>query len=315
MIRVFVLLSVVVSAVALGVARPSLPQLVQRVAEAGGLATFAQGGKQALATALAAATLSLSAPVPSVVAQENWQRVNSRSASHLKSTFYLLLDAGDLWRVMHVEYLGMNEDDEPLLAGLRAFTVVRDGKGVAHDILDEVEVSLVGYDGLIEQGIAIEVKKVLLHPERSFLDLLVLSVADVDLSEYEPVKVELWPMKMLTELEMLTYRADLVDNELGFFAYPAMRRSCVAGNFFVKQGVAMHSCVVPQMPSSISSPIFVKESGALVALHIGYNDDGLPYAVAAPPALVRISNTALAADGAEKVATTWGRIKTPRGER
>lgn len=130
------------------------------------------------------------------------------------------------------------------------------------------------------------------------------------MSDYLPIKVELWPMKMLTELEMLSYRFDLADNALGFFAYPAMRRSCVAGSFFVKQGVAMHSCVLPTNPASIASPIFRKESGALVALHVGYDTDGLPYAAPATPALVSISNATLAVSAEQKTTTLWGKIKS-----
>ena len=273
-----------------------------------GLAKFTQGGKKTLVATLAATTLLLSAPVPSLA--QNWQKVNVRSEEHLKSNFYFLLDAGDLWRVMHASYLGPNENGDPQFVSLRAFTVVRDGKGVEHDILDEVEASLVGYDGLIKQGVAIKVEKVFLHPERRFLDIIILTLAEVDMSEYQPIKVGLWPMKMLKELEMLSYRVDLADNELGFFTYPAMHRSCVAGNFFVKQGLAMHSCAVPHNPASLSSPIFESESGTLVGLQIGYDEDGLPYAVAAPPALVSISKTTLAVSAEQKTATLWGAIKS-----
>lgn len=274
-----------------------------------GLAKLTQGGKKTLATTLVAVTLALSAPVPSLVAQD-WQRVTSRSEEHLKSTFYLLLDAGDLWRVMHIGYLGPNEDDKPLFVGLRTFTIIRNAKGVERDILNKVEASLVGYNGLIKQGVEIKVEEVFPRPERPFLDLIVFTLAGVDMSEHEPIKVELWPMKLLTELEMLSYRIDLANNELGFFSYPAMRRSCVAGNFFVNQGTAMHTCVVPHNPASISSPIFVKENGALVALQIGYNEDGLPYAVAAPPELVDFSNATLAVSAKQKTATRWGEIKS-----
>ncbi len=273
-----------------------------------GLAKVAAGAKMSLAVALMAATLS----APSSLVAQDWQRVNDRSAGHLKSSAYLLLDAGDLWRVMHVEYLGMNADDEPLFVGLRAFTVMRDGKGIEHDILDVVEASLVGYDGLVEQGVDIEIKRVFAHPERRFLDMVVLTLAGVDMRDYEPIKVELWPMKALTELEMLSYRADLADNALGFFAYPAMRRSCVAGDFFVRQGIAMHTCVVPQNPASIASPLFAKDSGALVGIHIGYDEDGLPYAAATSPALMSMSDTILGVNPKQKAAVSWGEIKAPR---
>ena len=314
--RFFSLLLVAALGAELVMAQPRLPawrqvlraeRLPTRLMQ--GLAKFTQGDKKTLVATLAATTLLLSAPVPSLVAQ-NWQKVNVRSEEHLKSNFYFLLDAGDLWRVMHASYLGPNENGDPQFVSLRAFTVARDGKGVEHDILDEVEVSLVGYDRLIKQGVKINVENVFPHPERRFLDIVVLTLAEVDMSEYQPIKVELWPMKMLKELEMLSYRVDLADNELGFFAYPAMHRSCVAGNFFVKQGFAMHSCAVPHNPASIASPIFEEESGALVALHIGYDDDGLPYAVAAPPALVSFSNATLSISAKQKTATLWGKIKS-----
>ena len=312
-VRVFSLLLVIALGVELAQAKP-LPSRWQQLWQTErlstklrqGLAEFTQGSKKTLAATLTAATLMLSSPV---VEAQNWQRVTARSAEHLKSSFYLVLDAGDLWRIMHIEYLGLNEDDEPLFVGLRAFTVMRDGD-VEHNILDQVEASLVGYDGLIQQGVAVEIEKVFPHPERRFLDLVMLTLTEIDMSEYLPIKVELWPMKMLTELEMLSYRADLADNKLGFFAYQPMRRSCVAGSFFVKQGVAMHSCVVPHNPASIASPIFSKQSGALVALHVGYDTDGLPYAAPAPPALVSISNATLAVSAEQKTATLWGKIKS-----
>ena len=312
-VRVFSLLAVIALGTELAQAKPP-PTRWQRLLQTErlstklqqGLAKFTQGSKKTLAAALTATALMLSPPV---VEAQDWQRVTARSAEHLKSSFYLVLDAGNLWRVMHIEYLGLNEDDEPLFVGLRAFTVVRDGDD-EHDILAVVEASLVGYDGLIKQGVEVEIEEVFLHPERRFLDLVVLTLTEIDMSEYLPIKVELWPMKMLTELEMLSYRADLADNKLGFFAYQAMRRSCVAGSFFVKQGVAMHSCVVPHNPASIASPIFSKQSGALVALHVGYDADGLPYAAPAPPALVNISNATLAVNAEAKMTTLWAEIKS-----
>lgn len=312
MVRFFSLLLVIAMGADLALAQPwpsALRQVLRGERLSGqltqGLAKFAEGGKKTLVAALVATTLILSVSIPSLA--QDWAKVNARSEEHLKSTFYLLLDAGNLWRVMHVGYLGMNEDRKPLFVGLRAFIVVRDGRGVEHDILDEVEVSLVGYDGLIKQGVEIEVERVFAHPERRLLDIAVLNLAGVDLKEYRPINIDLWPMKRLTELEMLSYRLDLADNELGFFAYPAMRRSCVAGNFFVNQGFAIHSCVVSQNPFGIGSLIFVKESGTLVALHINENEDGLPYAVTAPPELVSMS---LAVNPQQKATTLWGAIKS-----
>lgn len=157
-VRVFSLLLVIALGTELVLAKPRLSRWQQlwqterlptKLKQ--GLAEFTQGGKKTLAATLTAAALMLSPPI---VEAQDWQRVTSRSAEHLKSSFYLVLDAGDLWRVMHIEYLGLNEDDEPLFVGLRAFTVVRDGDA-EHDILDQVEASLVGYDGLIQQGVEI----------------------------------------------------------------------------------------------------------------------------------------------------------------
>ena len=270
--------------------------------------TLVKMGKQALVTTLAGAMLTL-AP-PQTFAADNWQRVNSRSAPHLKSGVYFVLDTGNWWRVMHAQFIGTNEDDVPMFVGLHAHTVVRNAKGKAIDILDEVETSLVGYRGLIKQGVTIQIQQVFEHPKRPVYDVALFTVEGVDMSEYSPVEIEIWPMKMLGELEMLSYRVDMGDNLLGVFGYPAMRRDCFAGKFVVPEGLAWHSCAVPRTPASIGSLIYAKKRGSLVAFHFGLDDEGVPYGITAAAELVHLSQLALDVQAKHKVAMTWGNIKS-----
>ena len=277
-----------------------------------GKETLLKTGKQALLAALTGAMLAIT--VPLAADDGNWQRINSRSAAHLKSGLYFVLDSGDFWRVMHAVFIGVNENEVPMFVGLHAHTVMRNAKGVAIDILDEVESSLVGYEGLIKQGVEIEIQRIFEHPKRPVYDLALFTVEGVDMSGYRPVEIEIWPMKMLDELEMLSYRIDMGENVLGIFGYPAMRRDCFAGKFVVPEGLAWHSCAVPRSPATIGSLIYAKKRGTLVAFHFSFDDDGVPYGITAAADLVRISQLALDVHAQQKLPTTWADIKLSRLE-
>lgn len=274
--------------------------------------------KKAIATVLTVATLTLSLPMPLTAPAPptdpvlpppaTWQQVTANDAEHLKSVFYLVLDFVKNYHTVHVTYIGMNANGVPLFVGLRPLILLQGKDGKLHHAFDYADSSLVGYDGLIAQYIDIEEVAVFQHPDSYDYDITVLAIADVDMRSYQVSEIGHWP-KLHAELELLAYRRDYAKNKLGFFAYPAMRRDCIAGWFYNSMQLAKHSCSMPIVVEHAGAAIFDKASGELVGFHFAETDDHLPFAVHVLPELARFSTNAAEVRRTKKIALSWGALK------
>ena len=227
-----------------------------------------------------------------------WGGVKRNSPAHHRSVFYLLVDVFDTWRVMHLMYIGNDNNGNPLFLGARA-QMIWSGK----TIFRWADSSLVGYDGLIKQGVEVSEIEHFPHPEVAYYDFTVLKIAGIDLSDYEPIQVAPLPAP-LTPLEMLSYRADLAEDLLWFFDYPLKWRECRAGVVHADDAeLVLHTCKIPRTPAVMGSPIFAEES--LIALYLGSYREGFDYSMRIP---LSYSHW-LDVSPKEKMATTWGEIK------
>lgn len=251
---------------------------------------------------------------------DGWQRIRVgkvNTVRHRAASLYLILDFGGAWRTMHVQYIGNEVDGTPLVVGSRKYII-----GTVKDdniILENAQVSLVGANGLIAEGVNVQEVRNLLNPSGAEFNLTLLSVDDVDLDDIQPMVVaETYP-EIDVELEMISYRSDLADNLLGFFNYPAMRRNCLAGNFFPDDGMAITTCTVPSTPASLGSPLFIKDSGELIGFHYGIINgltveiEGQKHLVnrtiVTPPALREFTARGLTVDARGKTTVAWSKLK------
>ena len=286
----------------------------------GNLSRVASHWKTLVASATIAAMISGTNTVPAQEVNNPWQRLNvARAKQHQRSSFYIVFDFAVGWRAMHVQYLGRDGDRGLLFVGSRIY-IVDDGNELI--INDAIETSLVGLNGLVEQGIGVEEHETLSNPSGRLYDLTVLKVKGVTLNGIEPVSIARDIPQPGDELEMLSYRADVAGNLIGFFGYPAMHRSCIAGLSFPNRWLDLNTCTVPLVPSSTGSPIFIKESGELYSFFVSImggdirakNADGqlvrMGRATIAPQSLNKFIGDKLPVDYQDdKMTTVWGKIK------
>ena len=269
--------------------------------------------KLLVATAAVGVISSSTLPAQVTVPAEKWHKVktNKRTPFHRLSSFYLHIQLPDgAWRVMHIEYVGMDIDTgEPLFIGPRAYITEDVVGGEREVIFDQVELSLVGVEGLIEQWVKVKEIIFFSHPQGDLYDISVITIDAIDFQDYIPIDVGSFP-ELNTPVEMVSYRPELANNLLAVFAYPEMWRDCFAGPNLVDIQMGAHSCTIPASPAAIGSPIFTKQDGTLVALYSGVTDDGISYGSTLSPDLIEFWTSALAVSPTEKVATTWGEIKS-----
>ena len=241
--------------------------------------------------------------------ERDWRRVRNNSPAHYQSVFYLLLDGFKLGkRVMHLDFIGYNENDEPLFISARNHLLSGKKKnGEPQFIWRWVQASLVGQHGLLAQNIAVEEIKHFSHPAHEAYDQTLLVIKDVDLSDYEPLRLASYPAPA-TPLTMLSYRIRQ-ENLLEVFAFPLEQRACHADFFDPTDSMLVHDCHIPISPSVHAAPIFNAETHALVALYYGVRPDGKPYAAVLLPDLLNYLHQALTVKTQDKMTTTWGEIK------
>ena len=240
--------------------------------------------------------------------EREWRRVSNNPQPHQASVFYLLLDGFDIgWRVMHLEYIGDSKRGEPLFVGPRAYLLSGVGRdGDAKFVLHWAQPSLVGHEGLIKHNVEVEEIAHFKHPYgRGSYDQTLITIKDVDLSEYEPIKIAAQP-EPGTELTMLSYIAR-DEGLLRFFDYPLEQRDCLAVDFDAEDMMVLHSCRIPHTPAVIASPIFANDT--LVALYYGITGEGESYGSALLPELIQYMAKTLDVSAQGKVATTWGAVK------
>ena len=294
----------------------SLSLLVTASLQAGGLTNYWQ--KLVVGGATLAIIYSSGAELTADI--DDWQRIRVgkvNTVRHRAASLYLVLDFGRAWRTMHVQYIGDDIDGTPLVIGSRKYII-----GTVKDdnvILENAQASLVGANGLIAEGVEVQEVRNLLNPSGAEFSLTLLSVDGADLEDLQPMVVaETYP-EINVELEMISYRSDLADNLLGFFNYPAMRRNCLAGNFFPDDLLAVTTCTVPSTPASLGSPLFIKDSGELIGFHYGIINgltveiEGQKHLVnrtiVAPPALREFTARGLTVEARGKATVAWSKLK------
>lgn len=241
--------------------------------------------------------------------EQAWQRVRNNPPPPYLSVFYLLLDGFNFGkRVMHIEFIGYSEDDEPLFVGARNHLLSGEKKnGEPQFILHWVQASLVGHHGLIAQNVEVKEIRHFSHPVHEAYDQTLLVIEGVDLSEYEPLRISPHP-EPDTPLTMLSYRVRQ-KNLLKIFDYPLERRACSADFFATEDLMLVHDCHIPISPSVHAAPILNAQTHALVALYFGVRPDGRPYSAVLLPDLRNYMAKRLAISARTKMATTWGEMK------
>ena len=236
-----------------------------------------------------------------------WRRVRNNPPQYQKSVFYLILDGFDIgWRVMHIEYIGDSKKGEPLFVGPRAYLLSGVNRnGDPKFVMHWAQPSLVGHSGLIKQNVEVEEVAHFSHPYHRSYDQTLITIKDVDLSEYEPISIAAQP-EPGTELTMLSY---FVRDEdvLKFFNYPLEQRNCHAIDFDAEDMMVVHSCHIPHTPAVLASPIFA--NGTLVALYYGVTEHEDAYGAPLLPDLLDYMAKTLAVDAHGKMLTTWGEVK------
>lgn len=244
-----------------------------------------------------------------------WKRVKKSAKGHQASVFYLLIGAGDKgWRIMHTEFVGFNEDDKPLLVGMRAYILSGDGigrviNGERHVILDLVELSLVGHRGVVAHNVKAEEVASFKHPDNKWYDQTLMVLKNVDLDGYEPIVLATYPPPD-TELELFSYYVT-EDNFLRFLNYPLRSRKCQALNFDKEDMYVRDTCFAAEDALAVvGAPIFNKVDETLVSFFLGKNRAGDNTGSAILPGLQRYVETGeLSVDNQDKIATLWSRIK------
>ena len=271
--------------------------------------TWAAGLLPRATAALAVVMLAAAPAVLVADAKPAWKKVRLRPPAHQESVFYLLIDAfNDGWRVMHLGFVGMSRDDEPLFVGPRLYLLD------AHDkqkfVFRWTQSSLVDHSGLVAHDVEVEEIARFQHPKAERYDQTLLTIKGVDLSGYEPITLAAYPPPE-TELEMLTYSIDR-DNLLKFFAYPLQYRTCHAGAFVADDMMGEHSCAFPEEVLTLIGPlIFIKDKQTLVAFHFGKSSHAF-YGTVMLPELRHYLRREMAVDSQTKLTTLWSRIKVER---
>ena len=236
-----------------------------------------------------------------------WERTRNNPPPHHDAVFYLLLDGFDVgWRVMHIEYIGNSKRDEPLFVGPRPYLLSGiDKNGKPKFVLNWAQPSLVGNRGLIKQNVEIEEITHFSHPYDKAYDQTLITIKDVDLSEYKPISIAAHP-ETGTELTMLSYRVRAEDL-LKFFNYPLERRNCQALAFDAEDLMVVHSCHIPHTGAVLASPIFAEDK--LVALYYGVTKNEDAYGSVLLPELRAYMAKTLDVTPQSKMTSMWGEIK------
>ena len=215
---------------------------------------------------------------------------------------YLLIEEANDRSIMHLVYLGKS-GDEHFFIGMRIFILIWNGDEV---IIDKTINSLVGRNGLIKENIVdmTEVKHIP-SPVKKFYDLTILSIKDIDMTDYAPVATAPYPDQG-RELEMYSYKPEWKNNSL------LGKRSCKAGRINSKHGYGYNNCLSAyNFRRELGSPVVDKQN-RLVGLYLGQKSIRTvltAFANLVPTKLGYLEMEGYAVDARDKIATTWGEIK------
>ena len=240
----------------------------------------------------------------------DWTRVTQDAPSHHRSAFYLL--RSDPPQIFHAGYLATLPDGAALFA-----THKREDNAI-EESLKSGDFSLVGYQGLVSSGL--KVRMVGSFPGRNGeTGSALLSVRGVDLSEYEPLQLAVYPTVTETEVELLTYKFGAgimlegrdVDKALNL---PLRSRACASIPHVELAGMDMgqHTCG-PADSVAVGSLLFDKANQTLIGFYrlqdgASILGDGLPLADSVSQELIRLID-AKSVPPKSKLATLWGAIK------
>ena len=241
--------------------------------------------------------------------ERDWTPVTEDAPSHHRSVFYLLYQPGsDPPQIFHAGYLGTLPDGAALFAAQNAI----------EKYLKAGDFSLVGYQGLVSSDINVRVLGS--FPGRNGkTGNVLLSVRGVDLSEYEPLGLAVYPTQTETEVELLTYKFGAgtmlegrdVDKALNL----ALRsRGCVSIPNVELAGMDLgqHTCGPPNSVA-VGSLLFDKANQTLIGFYrlqegTSILGDGLPLADSVSEGLIRLVD-AKPVPPKKTLTTVWGAIK------
>ena len=240
----------------------------------------------------------------------DWTPVTKESPSHHRSVFYLLHEPGaNRPPLFHAGYLGTLTDGAALFTAQNAI----------EKYLKAGDFSLVSYQGLVSAEINVTELGSFLGRNGETGNVL-LSVRGVDLSEYEPLGLAVYPTQTETEIELLTYKfgegillegrdADKASN------LPLRSRACdsVPNMELAGMDLGQHTCG-PANSVAIGSLLFDKVNQTLIGFYRTQEGnsilgDGLPLVDGVSQELIRLID-AKPVHPKNTLATLWGAIKT-----
>ncbi|MDE3269841.1 MAG: hypothetical protein OYH77_06120 [Pseudomonadota bacterium] len=279
------------------------------------------------ANALVSGALLLSALTvsPEVVAEhpepQAWMQEEIMPNDHEweKQVQYLLVDKGEDKALFHMVYIG-DMGNESLFVGRRRPY----GTHLLDTHADGLQTTLVGYAGEIATDIKLREVMPFYDALDGIINLTVIAVAGVDMSEYTPATLATLP-RSDTELALraFTYRDHAhpvlePEEEANQFAMRLLTRECqllpsVMGMERVRTGI--HNCGMQDF--AIGGLMFLASTGELIGYHSGWTDkEGLALGMDATLIALAdwISGRSVAAapplPGLQRpLATTWGKLK------
>ena len=244
--------------------------------------------------------------------EDDWTAVDATAPASHRSVFYLHVPLPDERLVFHVGYLGT------VLGGDALFVAQKREDDSIENYLDQDDVSLIGYQGLVAENI--KVREVASFPSADGeTESLLLSIRDVDFSDYEPLQFASVPPLTEMDVELLTYKLGsgvLLDgvSEDEALALPLRMRECVSVPHGGLEAVNLyqHTCG-PANSVSEGSLLFDKEKGRLIGFYrtqdrLEILGDGLSLADVVSEGLIRLVDRKPVTPK-NRLTTVWAEIK------
>ena len=242
--------------------------------------------------------------------ETDWISVDKTAPAHHRSVFYLLHDPRPL--IFHAGYLGT------VLGGDALFITQKREDASIESYLSKGDFTLVGAEGVVAEDI--EVWKVASFPGvDGETGNVLLSIRDVDLSDYQPLQVSVDIPLTETDVELLTYKfgSGVVlerEEKRNALNLPLRMRACVSVPHvgLGAKGLWQHTCGPPNSIAS-GSLLFDKERGTLIGFSTeqaieGILGDGLPLANSVSEGLIHLVD-AKPVNPKNRLTTTWAALK------
>ena len=241
-----------------------------------------------------------------------WREIDATSIANYRSVFYLLVPGPDQPRLFHVGYLGT------VLGGDALFVAQKREKDGIEKLLDQDDISLVGYDGLVAEDVKVRALASFAGGNEKTGSVL-LAIRDVDFSGYAPLALSLYPNLRETDVELLTYKFGsgimLKGADQGeALALPLRVRRCVSVPHAGLGALDLwqHTCG-PANSVSDGSILFHEKTGTILGFYRSQASDkilgdGLPLADVVSEALIRLVD-AKPVSPKNRLTTTWAALK------